>query len=401
MIRGDFMNVEKIQKALRTEGIDGWLFYDFHNRDPIAYRILGLDFGKFTSRRWYYFIPAIGTPVKLAHRVEPTKLDGLAGDQLHYLSWTELHEILQRIIGAPPRQIAMQYSPMNHIPYVSMADAGTVDMIKAFGYKVVSSANLVQIFEAVIDHTGYESHVKASRLIYQIMDDAFGEISGALVKGKEVTEYEIQQFIVSQFAANKLDCMDEYPIVGVNDHPANPHFEPTPENSRVIQKGDTILIDLWAKVAEPGAIFADITWCGYAGTRPPDKYVEIFNAVRDARSAGLDFIRDRFAENKPCFGWEVDKAVRDVIGKRGYGDYFIHRTGHSIGEEVHGNGVNIDNLETKEERQLIPGICFSIEPGIYLEGEMAVRSEIDVFITLQNEVVVAGPEQQALVLMDV
>lgn len=395
------MDVEKIQKALKAEGIDGWLFYDFHNRDPIAYRILGLDSGKLSSRRWFYYIPVSGTPVRLAHRVEPTKLDTLPGDKLLYLSWTELHETLQKVIGTAPRKIAMQYSPMNHIPYVSMADAGTIDMMKTFGYEVVSSANLVQVFEAVIDEVGYESHVRASQLIYRIMDDAFGEISNALVHEKKVTEYDIQQFIVRQFLENNLDCMDEYPIVGVNDHPANPHFEPTPENSRTIKKGDTILIDLWAKMAEPGAIFADITWCGYAGTRPPDKYVEIFNAVRDARSAGLAFIRDRFAGNESCYGWEVDETVRQVIRQRGYGEYFIHRTGHSIGEEVHGNGVNIDNLETKEERQLIPGICFSIEPGIYLEGEMAVRSEIDVFITLQNEIVVAGPEQETLVLMDV
>ena len=220
-------------------------------------------------------------------------------------------------------------------------------------------------------------------------------------KGDSITEYDIQQFIVKRFDEEEMDCLKEYPIVGVNDHPADPHFEPTPENTYPIKKGDTILIDLWAKMARPGAIFADITWCGFAGKKPPEKYVEMFNTVRDARNAAVSFVREKFKNDENCYGWEVDEVCRNVVKKAGYGDFFIHRTGHSIGEVVHGNGVHIDNLETKEERQLIPGICFSIEPGIYLEGKMAVRTEIDIFITLQKEVVVAGEEQDSLVLIDV
>ncbi|NQT26469.1 M24 family metallopeptidase [candidate division KSB1 bacterium] len=394
------MDVQAIQGALKEAGFDGWLFCDFHNRDPIAYRVLGMDFGKFTSRRWFYYIPTQGEPVRLIHRVEPIKLDSLPGEKRFYLAWEQLHASLKEILGAP-KKIAMQYSPLNNIPYVSMTDGGTVDLIRSFGHEIVSSADLVQIFEAVIDEAGYQSHIEASKKVYQIKDEAFQQIENALQSGKSVTEYEIQQFIVQRFDEEGMTCDGENPIVGVNDHPANPHFEPTEENTYTIKKGDTILIDLWARDKAEGSIWADITWCGFAGSNPPEEYVKIFFIDRDARKAGLAFIQDRFTKGEACYGWEVDDAVRNVIRDAGYGEYFIHRTGHSIGTEVHGNGVHIDNLETKEQRQLIPGICFSIEPGIYLEGKMAVRTEIDVFITLDSKVVVAGPEQEDLILLNV
>lgn len=272
-------------------------------------------------------------------------------------------------------------------------------MIRKFGHEIVSSADLVQVFEAVIDEKGYQSHLEAGKIIQQIKDEAFAEIGKAVHGRKRVTEYDIQQFIVRRFEEENLTCENEFPIVGVNEHPANPHFEPTFENAYVIKEGDTVLIDLWAKKKEPGAIYYDITWCGFVGKNPPTKYVEIFHIVRDARNAAVRFIRDKFARGEPCFGWQVDDVCRQVVKDSGYGSYFIHRTGHSIGTKVHGNGVNIDNLETKDERQLVPGICFSIEPGIYLEGQMAVRSEVNVFITMQGEVVVAGDEQQELVLI--
>jgi len=394
------MDVQAIQGALKEAGFDGWLFCDFHNRDPIAYRVLGMDFGKFTSRRWFYYIPTQGEPVRLIHRVEPIKLDSLPGEKRFYLAWEQLHASLKEILGAP-KKIAMQYSPLNNIPYVSMTDGGTVDLIRSFGHEIVSSADLVQIFEAVIDEAGYQSHIEASKKVYQIKDEAFQQIENALQSGKSVTEYEIQQFIVQRFDEEGMTCDGENPIVWVNDHPANPHFEPTEENTYTIKKGDTILIDLWARDKAEGSIWADITWCGFAGSNPPEEYVKIFFIDRDARKAGLAFIQDRFTKGEACYGWEVDDAVRNVIRDAGYGEYFIHRTGHSIGTEVHGNGVHIDNLETKEQRQLIPGICFSIEPGIYLEGKMAVRTEIDVFITLDSKVVVAGPEQEDLILLNV
>ncbi len=393
------MDLARIQAALKEHNLDGWLLYDFHNRDPIAYRVLGLDFGKFTSRRWFYYIPAKGEPRRLVHSVEKTKLDSLPGQKDVYLPWEQLHGLLRDILGEPGKKIAMQYSPLNNIPYVAMVDAGTVELVRSFGHDVVSSADLVQIFEAVIDEKGYRLHLEACERVQKIKDEAFEKIAAAVRSGAKITEYDVQQFIVRRFGEEGLTCSEEWPIVGVNDHPANPHFEPTPENTYVIQKGDTVLIDLWAKRDDPDGIFYDITWCGFVGQNPPAKYVEIFGVVRDARIAACDFIRDKFKRGEACYGWEVDNACRKVVADAGYGEYFIHRTGHSIGREVHGNGVHIDNLETKDERRLVPGICFSIEPGIYLEGEMAVRSEINVFITLKGEVVVAGDEQQDLILL--
>ncbi|HPA95613.1 MAG TPA: Xaa-Pro peptidase family protein [Thermoanaerobaculia bacterium] len=390
--------IARIQEELRAAGIDGWLLYDFHNRDAIAYHVLGMDYGKFTSRRWFYWIPADGEPLKLAHKVEPTKLDKLPGEKRLYLSWRELHAGLRELLG-PARTVAMQYSPLANIPYVSTIDGGTVDLIRSLGYEVVSSAGLVQTFQAVLDEAAYHSHLAAGERVQRIKDEAFALVGERLRAGATLTQYDLQQFIVRRFGEEGMTCMGEYPIVGTNEQPADPHFEPTPANARPIRQGDTLLIDLWAKLDEPGAIFYDITWCGFVGSAPPPKYVEIFHVVRDARDAALAFIRDRYAKGEKLCGWEVDDACRSVVEKAGYGPYFLHRTGHSIGEKVHGNGVNIDNLETRDERELVPGICFSIEPGIYLEGEMAVRSEINVFITPAGKVEVAGAIQRELVLI--
>jgi len=390
--------IARIQEELRAAGIDGWLLYDFHNRDAIAYHVLGMDYGKFTSRRWFYWIPADGEPLKLAHKVEPTKLDKLPGEKRLYLSWRELHAGLKELLG-PARTVAMQYSPLANIPYVSTIDGGTVDLIRSLGYEVVSSAGLVQTFQAVLDEAAYHSHLAAGERVQRIKDEAFALVGERLRAGATLTQYDLQQFIVRRFGEEGMTCMGEYPIVGTNEQPADPHFEPTPANARPIRQGDTLLIDLWAKLDQPGAIFYDITWCGFVGSAPPPKYVEIFHVVRDARDAALAFIRDRYAKGEKLCGWEVDDACRSVVEKAGYGPYFLHRTGHSIGEKVHGNGVNIDNLETRDERELVPGICFSIEPGIYLEGEMAVRSEINVFITPAGKVEVAGAIQRELVLI--
>ncbi len=392
------MDLNRIQKELQEAELDGWLFYDFHNRDPIAYRVLGIDFGKFTSRRWFYFIPAQGEPVRLAHQVEPTKLDALPGKKETYLGWRELHQDLARILAGAKR-VAMQYSPTGAIPYVSTVDGGTVDMIRSLGVEVVTSADLVQTFEAVIDDAGYQTHLKAGEKIQTIKDQAFTLIGDFVRTDKRLTEYDLQQWIVERYQQEGLTCMNEFPIVGINEHPADPHFEPTPDNSHVFKMGDKVLIDLWAKCKEPGAIFYDITWCGFVGQAPTAKYQGIFEVVRDARNAAVEFVREKFAKGETCFGYEVDDACRQVVEQAEYGEFFIHRTGHSIGEEVHGNGVNIDNLETKDERRLVPGICFSVEPGIYLPGEMAVRTEIDVFITPEAKVVVAGAEQEELVLI--
>jgi Xaa-Pro aminopeptidase len=394
------LDIARIQSELKLAGVDGWLLYDFHNRDAIAYHVLGMDFGKFTSRRWFYWIPTLGQPVRLSHKVEPTKLDSLPGEQRMYLAWRELHAQLKAMLGGA-KKVAMQYSPMANIPYVSLVDGGTIDLIRSLGFEVVSSAGLVQTFQAVLDDAAYRSHVEAGVRVQRIKNEAFALVEREVRAGKTLTQYDVQQFIVRRYSDEGLTCKGEYPIVGTNEQPANPHFEPTAANARPIKKNDMLLIDLWAKLDQPGSIFYDITWCGFVGQKPPAKYVEIFNTVRDARNAAVAFVRQRYASGTAVYGWEVDDACRAVVEKAGYGPYFIHRTGHSIGEEVHGNGVNIDNLETRDERQLVPGICFSIEPGIYLAGEMAARSEIDVFITPAGKVDVAGDEQRDLVLMDV
>jgi Xaa-Pro dipeptidase len=392
-------DIARIQHEIRAAGCDGWLLYDFHNRDAVAYRVLGLDPNKFTSRRWFYWIPAHGEPVRLLSKVEPLKLEGVHGAKRFYLSWRELHASLKEILS-PAKKVAMQYSPMNNIPYVSLVDGGTIELIRSLGFEVVSSAGLVQTFEAVLDDAALQSHIDAGVLIQQIKDEAFALIGSELRAGRTITQYDVQQYIIRRYGELGLDCMGEWPMVGTNEHPADPHFEPCPANARPIKHGDTVLIDLWAKLAQPRSIFYDITWCGFVGQHPPAKYVEIFRTVRDARDAAVAFVRERFAQQAPVHGWEVDDVCRAVVKKAGYGEYFIHRTGHSIGEEVHGNGVNIDNLETKDERQIVPGVCFSIEPGIYLAGEMAVRSELDVFVTPAGSVEVAGAIQHELVLID-
>lgn len=392
------MDLERIQASLRAKGIDGWLFCDFHNRDLIGCRILGLPTDKFTSRRWFYLIPSGDPPQKLVHAVEKGKLDALPGEKTVYLPWTQLHAELRRLLGDAKR-IAMQYSPENNIPYIDLADPGVVELVRGFGCEVVSSADLVQEFEAVLDESGWESHLAASRPVQAIKDEAFQRIRAAVGAGESVTEYDIQQLIIRRFEENGLTCDKEWPIVAVNDHAADPHFEPTRDNARVIRAGDRVLIDLWARLDRPGAIYYDITWCGFVGTNPPPEYVAIWKTAVAAREAALRLVRDRFEADKPVFGWEVDVAARNVIEEAGLGEFFVHRTGHSIGTAVHGNGVHMDNLETKDERQLVPGICFSIEPGIYQEGHQGVRTEIDVFIKPDGSVVVAGDAQQDLLLL--
>lgn len=393
------MNLASIQRALKEADLDGWLFCDFHNRDHLAYRILKLDLDEMTSRRWFYYIPAQGEPVKLCHSVEPTRLDALPGQKRLYLPWEQLHKELGDILGSP-KKIAMQYSKNNNIPYIATIDAGTIELIRHLGHDVRSSADLVQLFESRIDEAGFRSHVEAGEIVQTIKNEAFEKIGKAVRTNQPVTEFEVKEFIKRRFEEEGLTNRGDHPIVGVNEHPTNPHFKPTRENSRVIQKGDMVLIDLWAKKKDPGSIYYDITWCGYVGNNPPGKYVKVFSVVCSARDAAIDLVRERMSKSSfECYGWEVDDACRNVIQEAGYGGNFIHRTGHSIGEEVHGNGVNIDNLETKDERKLISGICFSIEPGIYIPGQMAVRTEVNVFITLQNEVVIAGDIQKELILI--
>ncbi|MDW8240313.1 MAG: M24 family metallopeptidase [Acidobacteriota bacterium] len=388
--------VTMIQQALQAEGIGGWLFYDFRQSDPLAYRILRLDETKFGTRRWFYFVPAEGEPVKIVHSIEREYLDSLPGKKRIYLPWQQLHEYLRETVG-PHKTIAMQYSPNNDIPYVSRVDAGTVELLRSFGVEVVTSANLVQRFEAVWSDSQLQTHYTAARIMRQIIDQAFAEIGRRITSDVPTTEYEIQQFIVSLFEQHGLTA-DHPPIVAVNAHAANPHYGPTAEHSWPIQRGDFVLIDYWAKLkADPEAVYTDYTWTGYVGERVPERYTHIFNIVRDARDAAIAFVRDCVQAGRAFHGWEVDDVARAVIRQAGYGDQFIHRTGHSIGKEVHGNGANIDNLETRDNRLIVPRTAFSIEPGIYLQGDFGVRSEVDVYVTESEVVVTAEPIQTAVV----
>ncbi|MCX7735680.1 MAG: aminopeptidase P family protein [Candidatus Kapabacteria bacterium] len=390
------MDLKAIQEALKEAGLDGWLFYDFHNRDMIAARILNMDTKRFASRRWFYYIPAEGEPQKLVHRIEPWRCDHLPGEKHVYLPWQEQHRLLRDILKWA-KKIAMQYSPMNAIPYVSIVDAGTYQLIKSFGVEIVSSADLVSKFESHLSMEDWQSHVEAGKILQMVKDEAFKEICKRIKSGQNPTEYEIYEFMVNLMKSNGLTFNDG-PIVAVNEHAADPHFEPTPANTFKMKEGDLVLIDLWAKLDKPRSIYYDITWMGFIGETVPEKIENIFQIARNARDTALNLVKRRFSRGEPLYGWEVDDACRNVIREAGLAEYFTHRTGHNIGEEVHGNGVNIDNLETKDERLIIPGTCFSVEPGIYMEHEkIGFRTEIDVFVTDEGKVEVSGAIQEKVI----
>lgn len=390
------MDITKIQKELQKLGIDGWLFYDFHNRDPIAIRILNIDPKRFTSRRWYYFIPASGIPKKLVHRIESWKLDHLPGEKLIYLPWQEQQALLKQILDGA-NTIAMQYSPNNSIPYVSIVDGGTIDLVRSLGKEIVSSADLVSLFESHLTDEEIDSHIRAGELMHKIKDLGFAEIAQRIRRGTYPTEYEIHTFMLSLFKEYGLVTNDG-PIVAINEHAADPHFEPTTENTFHIKEGDLVLIDLWAKLDLPFGIYYDITWMGFVGTTIPEKIKNYFEIVARARDKALNFVRNRFENNLEVYGFEVDEVARRVINEAGFGRFFTHRTGHNIGEEVHGNGTHMDNLETRDERLIIPGSCFSIEPGIYLQEEkLGFRTEIDVVVTNNKQVLVFGDIQKEVI----
>ncbi len=388
--------VQDIQRALQaTPGLDGWLFYDFRGSDPLASRVLQLDPAAHVTRRWYYWVPARGLPVKLVHRIEPHQLDGLPGEARLYVSWQEQQSRLSDLLRGA-RTIAMQYSPMNAVPYVSRVDAGTIELIRSFGIQVVSSADLVQCFEAVWDDRQLASHREAAEKLRRVVDEAFTHVANAIKANSRLTEYDLQQFILSRIGAQGL-VTGSPPIAAANHHSANPHYSPAPVGSAVLAEGNLVLIDLWAKRPDPGSVYADITWTGYIGATVPSRHREVFHVVREGRDVAVAYLRRRAeSADYPC-GWEVDEVCREVIRSAGFGDQFVHRTGHSIGEEVHGNGANIDNLETKDGRRLMPRTCFSIEPGIYLPGEFGIRSELDVYLSEREALVFGQPIQTEIV----
>ncbi len=339
--------------------------------------------------------------MRINHAIEAGKLDLLPGRKLIYSSWEKLHAHLAETLsaaGSRPR-VAMQYSPENSIPYISRVDAGTIELVRSLGAEPVTSADLVQLFEAVWTDEQYRSHVTAADNIHDIIQEAFAEVGRRIRAGEPVTEYDIQQFMVRRFEELNMTCNDDHPIVSVNQNAASPHYQPNAEKFSPIRRGDFLLLDVWAKLKTPGAVYADQTWTGFVGDDPSDEHLKVFRIVRDARDAAIEFVREAVEAGREIKGAEVDDVSRGVIERAGYGEYFTHRTGHSIGEEVHGNGAHIDNLETKDSRKIIPRTCFSIEPGIYLPGNFGVRSEIDLYVGDGDIEVTGQPIQTELVLI--
>ena len=386
------MNLPAIQSALRERNIDAWLFYDHHHRDPIAYRVLGLPGNLMVTRRWYYLIPAQGEPVKLVHKIESGHLDTLPGKKLLYAGWQELFEQIKHMLAAH-RDVAMQYSPNNLVFTVSMVDGGTLELVRGLGKNVVSSGDLVAQFEATWTDEQIKTHYAARDAVDAITAAAFQEI-GKRVRNGGTNEHAIQQWFMEAFQRENL-LTDDPPIVAVNANSGNPHYEPHATGSAAIREGDFVLLDVWAKKNTPGAVYYDITWTGFVGKAPSDRMRQVFTVVRDARDAGVKTVQDAIGAGKMIAGWEVDRAVRAHIKKAGLGDYFIHRTGHSIGTEVHANGANMDDLEIHDERRILPNSCFSIEPGIYFP-DFGVRSEVNMLVR-KGSAEVTGKIQNDLV----
>lgn len=387
-------SIEEIQSTLRERAIGAWLFYDHHHRDTIAYRILGLPESLMVSRRWFYLVPAQGDPIKLVHRIEPYHLDSLPGTKHIYAARQELLGGLRDLLTGVD-EVAMQFSPANMIFTVSVVDAGTVDLIRSFGKTVLSSADLISRFEATWSEDQIRSHFAARDSIDSIMGAAFREI-GRRVRNGGTTEFAIQQWLVEAFRREDL-VADAPPIVAVNRNSSDPHYVPTPDHSSPIAEGDFILLDVWGKKKTPGAVYYDISWTGFVGRSLPGRVQEIFGIVKRARDAGIEKVRGTIAAGTKLCGWEADKAARDVIDQAGFGPYLNNRVGHSIGTEVHGNGPNIDNFESRDDREIIPNLCFSIEPGIYLP-DFGLRSEVNM-LTRKRSAEVTGNIQNEVVLI--
>jgi Xaa-Pro aminopeptidase len=388
------MQLDKIQQELRNQQLDGWLFFDHHLRDPLAYRVLGLSPAATPTRRWYYLIPAEGEPRGLEHRIERGMTGGLPGRKIPYSSWTEQVEGLREITSGLHR-IAMQYSPNCAIPYVSMVDAGTIELVRSIGIEVVSSAELIQYFEARWSPEALESHLEAGRRVDRVRAAAFAMVRERTLNGAPLQEVEMKEFVRGAFAEAGL-ITDHGPIVGVNANASNPHYEPTAAVTSPIRKGDLVLLDLWAKLDRPGSVYYDITWTYFCSDTAPEKVQNVFEAVTGARDAAIQRVTETIAAGRPLCGFEVDDAARGFITGRGFAEYFTHRTGHSIGQDVHGNGANMDNLETHDERRVSPWTCFSIEPGVYLP-EFGIRSEVNMFVG-DREARVTGEIQRTVAL---
>ena len=389
------MRLEQIQAALRNEGLDGWLFFDHHRRDPLAYRVLQFTPGSMVTRRWFYYIPASGEPRGLVHKIEAQTLAPLPGQHILYAGWSTLVDGVKTLIGGG-RRVAMQYSPNCAVPYVAMVDAGTVELVRGLRVDVVTSANLIQLFESRWSEEQLVMHLEAARKVDGVRRQAFERVGAKVRSGERVTEWEMQQFIHTRFKDEGLTT-DHGPDVAVNANASNPHYEPKQDACSEIKRGDLVLMDMWAKLDRPDAVYYDITWVGFCGEEPSAQVERVFTVVRDARDLAIARVKDAVSKKKELRGFQVDDAAREHVRAEGFEEFFFHRTGHSIGTEVHGSGANMDNLETHDERRVIPWTCFSVEPGIYLP-EFGIRLEVDVFVG-DREARVTGEVQDKLVLI--
>lgn len=390
--------IKSVQKSLTSIACDGWLLYDFRKSNDLALRFLEIPSEKLITRRFFYWIPSKGKAVKIVHRIESKILDHLPGKTIFYSSWHELEKAVKTVLKNS-NKVAMEYSPLNAIPYVSKVDAGTVELVRGYGIEVISSANILQAYTSIWTPNQLNMHLAAAEVIEHAVIKAWQLISKHIKNRKKITEFDIQQFLLDEFAKEGCVC-DDPPICAVNSHSADPHYCPEKKSASAIKAGDFILIDLWCKQNKPHAVYADITKVGVAASAPKKRQKEIFSIVKQARDAAMNLLKKCLKEKQTLCGWEVDQTCRDVINDAGYGKYFTHRTGHNIGEKDHGDGANIDNFETKDFRELLPGTCFSIEPGIYLPEEFGVRLEHDVYINLNGkDLLVTGLQEEIVCLL--
>ena len=390
------LDVAAIQQTLLAEGLDGWLLYDFHGSNPIAARLAGLTGGPhMTTRRWYYLIPAKGSPRGLVHAIERHNLDALPGDKIVYAGRQQLEAGLSQLLDGMKR-VAMEYSPECAIPYLSRVDAGTAEAVRRRGVEILSSGDLVQRFEAAWTPAQLATHRSASEALYRIKDRAFAAAAGAVREGRPLTEFGLQQQMVDWFAEEGL-VSDSAPVVAVGSNAGDPHYLPTADRSRPIIADEVLLLDLWGKHKSPGAVFADITWVGFTGARVPDEVARVFRVAAGARDAAVTLVQEAARAGRELRGWEVDRAARTVLEQAGYGHGILHRTGHSLGESVHGNGVHLDDYETHDDRRVLPGTGFTIEPGLYFDT-FGVRTEINMYRS-EHDALVTGPRQTDVVTL--
>jgi Xaa-Pro aminopeptidase len=390
------LDIPAIQQALAAEHLDGWLLYDFQGSNPIASSLTGLaNSGKMTTRRWYYLIPAKGEPRGLVHAIERHNLDQLPGSKTPYSGRAQLENGLKQLLSGS-RRLAMEYSPQGAIPYISRVDAGTLEAVRQSGVEVVSSGDLVQMFDAVWSPRALETHQAASEKLYRIKDRAYQTVGDAFKAGREINEFEVQKQMLRWFEEEGL-ISDSTPNVSAQENAGNPHYHPSEAVHRAINRDEILLVELWGTIKEPGAVFADITWVAFTGSRVPDEYARAVAAARDGRDAAINLVQSATREGRTLRGWEVDRVCRDVIDEAGFGRFFVHRTGHSLGQTVHGNGVHMDDYETHDERRLLPGTGFTIEPGVYTDT-FGVRTEINMYVG-EREATVTGALQQEIVTL--